>query len=137
MKMPEALRSSPFAGPIFEGFVATEIVKAQLNRGEAPELYYFRDEQGLEVDFVVPGSSGSLHLVECKASATATPDMARPAARLADALRKHGPTGRRIDASLVYKPSPSATPTTGLLPGVKATGLHELLLTMTERHLNK
>ena len=126
----EALRSSPFAGPVFEGFVATEIVKAQINRGEAPELYYFRDEQGLEVDFVIPGSSGSLHLVECKASATATPDMARPAARLAEALRTHGPTGRCVETTLVYKPSPSALPTTGLLPGVKAVGLREFLRTM-------
>ena len=121
----ESLRASPFAGPIFEGFVATEIVKAQINRGEAPELYYFRDEQGLEVDFVIPGPAGSLRLVECKASGTVSPDMARPAARLAEALRRHGPPGRNVEAAVVYKPSASTLPTTGLLPGVKAMNLRE------------
>jgi predicted AAA+ superfamily ATPase len=48
------LARSPFFGPLFEGFVASEIVKQQLNAGERRALYYFRDHQGLEVDFVVP-----------------------------------------------------------------------------------
>ena len=124
----ESLRDSPFAGPIFEGFVATEIVKAQINRGEEPELYYFRDEQGLEVDFVVPGPAGSLRLVECKAARTVTPDMARPSARLAEALRKHGPAGRIVESDVVYKPSAAVPMTTGLLPGVRAVGLSGLNL---------
>ena len=41
------LTKSPFAGALFEGFIATEIVKAQVNSGARRELYYFRDEQGL------------------------------------------------------------------------------------------
>ncbi len=40
------LERSPFLGSIFEGFVATEILKAQVNRGHRKELYYFRDQQG-------------------------------------------------------------------------------------------
>jgi len=47
------LRKSPFAGALFEGFVAAEIVKSQINAGRRRELYYFRDEQGLEVDIVI------------------------------------------------------------------------------------
>jgi predicted AAA+ superfamily ATPase len=35
---------------LFEGLIASEIVKAQVNAGRA--LYHLRDEQGLEVDFV-------------------------------------------------------------------------------------
>jgi predicted AAA+ superfamily ATPase len=48
------LAKSPFLGALFEGFIAAEIVKAQINRGRRPEIYHFRDEQGLEVDFLVP-----------------------------------------------------------------------------------
>lgn len=33
-------------------------------------LYYFRDEQGLEMDLVMPGRGSSLSLVEYKASRT-------------------------------------------------------------------
>ncbi len=50
------LAKSPFRGVLFEGFIAGEIVKAQTNAGRRRELYYFRDEQGLEVDFLVPGA---------------------------------------------------------------------------------
>jgi predicted AAA+ superfamily ATPase len=42
------LSRSPFLGAIFEGFVASEIVKRQIGSGRARELYYFRDQQGLE-----------------------------------------------------------------------------------------
>lgn len=38
--------------------------------------YYFRDQQGLEVDFVVPAGHQRLVLVEAKASRTVVPQMA-------------------------------------------------------------
>jgi predicted AAA+ superfamily ATPase len=87
------LDHSPFRGAIFEGFIAGEIAKAQQNAGCRRELYHFRDQQGLEVDFVVPRERGML-LVECKASATISPSDAAPMKRLADALGR-GPTARR------------------------------------------
>jgi len=54
IETPHLLERSPFLGSLFEGWVASEIVKYQLNAGRRRELYYFRDHQGLEVDFVVP-----------------------------------------------------------------------------------
>ena len=59
-QLRKELARSPFHGPLFEGFVASEIVKAQLNAGRRKELYYFRDHQGLEVDFVVPTRAAAL-----------------------------------------------------------------------------
>ena len=38
----------------FEGFVGAEIAKLQVNAGRRVQLYHFRDQQGLEVDFLVP-----------------------------------------------------------------------------------
>ena len=37
------------------------------------ELYYFRDQQGLEVDFLVPRPNAELWLVEAKATKTVRP----------------------------------------------------------------
>jgi len=37
------LNHSPFLGPVFEGFIAAEIIKYQINSGRPKELYYFRD----------------------------------------------------------------------------------------------
>src|SRR5258708_34218554 len=71
-----ALERSPFIGSVFEAFVAAEIAKNQLNRGRPRELYFFRDQQGLEVDFVVP-QSGDLILVEVKWRRTVLPADAR------------------------------------------------------------
>src|SRR5262249_46510159 len=61
------LAKSPFLGTVFEGFIASELIKAQVNRGLRPEVYFFRDEQGLEVDFLVPGRASAVSLIECKA----------------------------------------------------------------------
>jgi predicted AAA+ superfamily ATPase len=116
-----ALRRSPFHGPIFETLVAAEIVKEQLARGRRRELYFFRDQQGLEVDFVVPGSGGKLSLIEAKASATPRVEAAGPILRLAEAIRGHEVAG--------YIVHPKVTPAIvarGVRPGVKALGVDEL-----------
>ena len=92
------LSRSPFLGTLFEGLVASEIVKRQLNAGRRRELYYFRDQQGLEVDFVVPVRGRELLLIEAKASRTVRPEMAGSLARLAHAVR-----GRKPEGVLVYR----------------------------------
>ena len=114
------LVKSPFHGALFEGFVASEIVKAQANAGRRRELYYFRDEQGLEVDFLVPGPSGAVSLVECKASRTVTPAMALPMQRLAEALQKKRPPGTAIARHLVHQSPKTPAATRVVAPGVRA-----------------
>ena len=113
------LERSPFLGALFEGFIAAEIAKAQVNAGRRRELYYFRDEQGLEVDFLLPGRGGSVALVECKAGRTVTPDMAVPMQRLAEAMkRKHAKAV--VTRFLVHQEPKAGTPTQAVAPGVRA-----------------
>jgi hypothetical protein len=112
------LRKSPFLGAVFEGFVAAEIVKAQLHAGRRREIYFFRDEQGLEVDFLVP-HEGGVRLIEAKASATVTPAMTVPMQRLAAAWRTHEQRGR-IDMLLVHQPRRGPEPSAVVSPGVEA-----------------
>jgi predicted AAA+ superfamily ATPase len=121
------LARSPFAGVLFEGLVAAEIVKAQANAGRRRELYHFRDEQGLEVDFVIPGRAGSLRMVECKSGATVTPTMAGPLQRLAEAARKKRPKGSRIDMSLVYEPPAAGDRVRVVARGVQAIPWREFI----------
>lgn len=85
----KALMRSPFSGAIFEGFIASEIVKSQLNAGKRREIYFFRDEQGLEVDFVVPTGPARLLFLEAKATHTLRPEMAVPIERLTRAVKKY------------------------------------------------
>jgi hypothetical protein len=114
------LAKSPFAGRLFEGLIASEIVKAQANAGKRREIYHFRDEQGLEVDFVFPGRGGSLALVECKAGRTVTPAMAAPMQRLRDAVEKKRKKEAKVSMFLVHQAPKARSRTEAVAPGVRA-----------------
>lgn len=116
------LERSPFLGAIYEGFVASEIVKAQLAAGRRKELYHFRDQQGLEVDFVVPLGDRRIALVEAKASRSVAPSAAQSLERLASAM-----TGYRVDRFVVHRPAPGTAELTAMRPGVKAVTLDAVL----------
>jgi len=114
------LEKSPFLGVLFEGFIAGEIVKAQCNSGRRRELYYFRDQQGLEVDFVVPGKDGAVHLIEAKAAHTVTPSDAHGMRRLAAAMSGQPGVQRSVKMTLVHRPARVGTPNETVAPGVRA-----------------
>jgi len=109
------LERSPFLGALFEGFIAAEILKSQANRGLQKQLYYFRDQQGLEVDFLVPRANSNLWLVEAKAGKTVRPSMAAPLLSLRRALARR--SGRMI---VVHRKSRSQLPTAAIARGVEA-----------------
>ncbi len=110
----KTMMRSPFLGPLFEGFVAGEIVKAQLNRGRRKELYYFRDRPGLEVDFLVPKADRNLALIEAKASRTIRPGDALNMLRLRKNMGRY-----RTSSYLVRLPSPSLGEMDVMKEGVK------------------
>ncbi len=121
------LEKSPFLGALFEGFIAAEIVKAQVNTGRRSELYYFRDQQGLEVDFIVPGSNASVTLVEAKASRTITPDMADPMQRLAAAWTARRDKRGGIRRVLVHRPARTLVRSRAVAPDVQALSWQEFV----------
>lgn len=123
------LRRSPFLGSIFEGFVAAEILKAQVNAGRPPQLHWFRDRRGLEVDFVVPTPRGEPILVEAKATRTVRPESAEPALRLATAMRERD---GRAPRCLVVHEGP-ALATRALRPGAEAVDIEGLLEAIDSR----
>ena len=109
------LDRSPFLGAIFEGFVAAEILKSQINRGQRKELYCFRDQQGLEVDFLVPQPNAKFWLVEAKASRTVQSTMANPLLALKRAAQD------RVSRSLIVHRKARTQPNmTTVAPGVEA-----------------
>jgi predicted AAA+ superfamily ATPase len=109
------LERSPFLGSIFEGSVASEIIKSQVNRGQRKELYYFRDQQGLEVDFLMPQPNARFWLIEAKASKTVQPSMAAPMISLSSVA------GKRVSRCLVvHRKAQTGQEYTGLARGVEA-----------------
>ena len=57
------------AGPLLEGWVVIEAVKAFMALGRKPDLYYWRSHDGLEVDLLIV-IAGKLQPVEIKLPAT-------------------------------------------------------------------
>lgn len=116
-----ALRSSPFHGAVFEGFVAAELLKLAMHGGRARNLYYNRDQRGLEVDFVVDQGNRRLTLIEAKPTRTPRPDDARRLATLAARIRSYRDEGLVVHAATGAAAAPHA-----LRPGVRAVGMEAL-----------
>ena len=64
-----AALAGQMGGALFEGMVVTEAVKTFVNRGQRPDLYFWRSHDGLEVDLIIR-VNGRLLPVEIKLTAT-------------------------------------------------------------------
>ncbi len=66
----------PLRGNLYENLVIADIVKNALNKGIRPEVYFFRDSHGNEVDLLIR-EKGGLTPVEIKSAATFSPDFVK------------------------------------------------------------
>ena len=87
---PELLALHSLRGPLFETWVVSELRKYRLNRGLVPDLFFWRDNNGLEADLVFETPQG-LQCVEIKASQTITPDVVRAGQRAARFVTEPAP----------------------------------------------
>jgi len=69
----EQLKHHYLRGALFENLAILEITKAKLNAGQSPNLYFWRDSTGREVD-VVAEWEGQLKALEIKATHTFNDD---------------------------------------------------------------
>ncbi len=61
----DSLRNNPLLGACFETFVFGQMLRSLHNQGKSDEIYYYRDKDGREVDFIIP-EGDVLNLYECK-----------------------------------------------------------------------
>jgi uncharacterized protein len=113
IRSADELERSPFRGALFEGQIATELVKAQLNRGLRRELYHFRSHQGLEVDFICRHGDRTL-LIEAKSTQTPLP---RDTTGLTQIGSSMPAAAERL---LVHRRSRTRPHTRTIAPGVRA-----------------
>ncbi len=72
----EHLALHPMRGAIFESFIISEFLKSRYNLGLPPDLYFWRDNNGLEADIVFERGT-KLQPVEIKSGQTITSDSIR------------------------------------------------------------
>ncbi len=68
--------SHPLRGSLFENMVVSDALKHFTHRGQRPELYYWRDKTGREIDLIIE-QAGRMLPIEIKAGKTYQSDFAR------------------------------------------------------------
>lgn len=65
---PEGVAASPLRGAVFENFAMGELLKRRINMAMEPNLQFYREHSGREVDALI--NSDGLHLYEIKSAKT-------------------------------------------------------------------
>ena len=73
IRSPDDLRAHPSRGPVFESFVVCELLKNALHQGREPDLSFWRDATGHEIDAVIERGSERV-AVEIKSGQTVADD---------------------------------------------------------------
>ena len=73
IRTAEQVFQHPLRGAIFETWVVSDFLKAALHRGQRPQMTFYRDRKGKEIDIVVESPLG-VTLIEVK-STTSVPDL--------------------------------------------------------------
>jgi len=74
IRSADQITRDPLVGSIFENLVVIECLKTRYNNGLMPDLYYFRDSKGNEVDLVAQ-TGRSVTAVEIKSASTFSDSM--------------------------------------------------------------
>ncbi len=69
---PSQVARDPLIGSIYENFIVSEFLKARLNAGLRPNLYFYRDAHGFEIDLILDIKRRPLP-IEIKSAMTYTP----------------------------------------------------------------
>lgn len=88
----EAALAGAMGGPLFEGMVVVEVLKAMAHAGLRPELYHWRSHDQLEVDLIIRTREG-LQPIEIKLTATPTAGHAAPLSRFIELEADAAPHG--------------------------------------------
>ena len=102
IRSADDLRQHPARGPIFETWVASEILTARVHRGRQAALSFFQDRKGHEVDALVDTGRSTIS-VEAKSGQTIAADSFRPHADRAvpTASLPHRAEGMRLFVSII------------------------------------
>jgi len=69
IKSAEMVSRDPLIGNLFENMVIVEALKARLNSGNTPDMYFFRDQRGFEIDMLL-AADRKLYPYEIKSART-------------------------------------------------------------------
>jgi predicted AAA+ superfamily ATPase len=92
----DQLDRDPLRGSVFENFVVADLIKYRWNRGKDHQLYFFRDNHGLEVN-VLFQKGHQLKPIEIKLSATYNSDFGRKLKKFVELAGE-----RSVDPEIIF-----------------------------------
>lgn len=96
IETPKQLATHPLRGAIFENLGVSELMKNRLNMAKEPNLSFYREHSGREVDVLVPSPEG-MNLYEIKAGKTFRPEFLANMKYLSELLKD-----KIKDMTLIY-----------------------------------
>ena len=76
IEAPEQVFRDPLSGGLFENMVIADALKTMYNQGQSPGLYYFRNQNGLEIDLIL-NRGRNLTPIEIKSGASFDPSFSK------------------------------------------------------------
>jgi hypothetical protein len=83
IEKPEQVTRDPLVGQLFENMIVLEALKTRYNQGQIPNLYFYRDSHGNEIDLLY-ASGRELVGIEVKSSSTFTPHFKKTLLRFSE-----------------------------------------------------
>ena len=77
IRAPQMLPLHPMRGALFENWVVIEHLKQRCNQGQPSDLYFWRDNNGVEADLLYETAAATVQTVEIKSGQTPTSDYIR------------------------------------------------------------
>ena len=96
IESPSNINNSIMWGAIFENMAVSSFVKKNLNAGKRSNLFFYRENRGIEVDMVEQNGHDSIHLYEIKAGKTLQPDYSVNMKKLASQMDVS------VESSVIY-----------------------------------
>ncbi len=96
LESPLDVNNSLLWGAIFENMAVSSLVKKNLNAGKRSNLFFYRENRGIEVDVVEQICHDSIHLYEIKAGKTLQADYSANMKKLAAQLASS------VESSVIY-----------------------------------
>lgn len=100
VESPRQLETHPLRGPLFEGWVISEVVKMHRHRGRRPELSFYRERDRHEIDLLID-HGGQLTAIEVKAGRTPAGDYFKAFSHFAELIGARGDRRWRIGRQAV------------------------------------
>lgn len=100
IETPLQMQRDPLLGNIFENLVVSEAVKARLNCGAEPNLFFFRNSKGLEVDLLFK-ENRSLSLFEVKSGKSLNEEFSKNMKKFGEIFASHIQQGKTM-GTVIY-----------------------------------